>query len=59
MENALEADIDTMIHGVHRDSNGNESYRPDISDRIAEQGVFVNPTLGQGLARIRQLEDNP
>ena len=59
MENALEADIDTMIHGVHRDSNGNDSYRPDIADRIAEQGVFVNPTLGQGLARIRQLEDNP
>ena len=59
MENALEAGIDTMIHGVHRDFNGNDSYRPDISERIAEQGVFVNPTLGQGLARIRQLEDNP
>ena len=59
MENALEAGIDTMIHGVHRDSNGNDSYRPDISERIAEQGIFVNPTLGQGLARIRQLEDNP
>ena len=59
MENALQAGIDTMIHGVHRDSNGNDSYRPDISERIAEQGVFVNPTLGQGLARIRQLEDNP
>ncbi len=59
MENALEAGIDTMIHGVHRDSNGNDDYRPDIADQIAEQGVFVNPTLGQGLARIRQLEDNP
>ena len=59
MENALEAGIDTMIHGVHRDSNANDDYRSDISDRIAEQGVFVNPTLGQGLARIRQLEDNP
>lgn len=59
MENALEADIDTIIHGVHRDSNGNDSYRTDIADRIAEQGVFVNPTLGQSLARIRQLEDDP
>ena len=58
MENALEAGIDTMIHGVHRDSNGNDDYRTDIADRIAEQAVFVNPTLGQGLARIRQLEDN-
>lgn len=59
MENALDARIDTMIHGVHRDHNGNDDYRPDIADRIAEQGVFVNPTLGQGLARIRQLEDEP
>ena len=59
MENALEAGIDTMIHGVHRNSNGEDDYRLDISDRLAEQGVFVNPTLGQGLARIRQLEDDP
>ena len=59
MENALEAGIDTMIHGVHRDLDGSDNYRSDISDRISEQGVFVNPTLGQGLARIRQLEDNP
>ena len=59
MENGLDAGIDTMIHGVHRDANGDDSYRPDISDRLAEQGVFVNPTLGQSLARIRQLEDNP
>lgn len=59
MENALQSGIDTMIHGVHRDADGADEYRPDISDRIAEQGVFVNPTLGQGLARIRQLEDNP
>lgn len=59
MENALEAGIDTMIHGVHRDSNANDVYRPDIADRIAAQGIFVNPTLGQSLARIRQLEDNP
>ena len=59
MENALAAGVDTIIHGVHRDFDGNDDYRPDIADRIAEQGVFVNPTLGQGLARIRQLEDNP
>ncbi len=59
MENALEAGIDTMIHGVHRDANGSDSYRSDIADKIAEQGVFVNPTLGQSLSRIRQLEDNP
>ena len=59
MVNALDAGIDTMIHGVHKDSDGADTYRPDISDRLAEQGVFVNPTLGQSLARIRQLEDDP
>ena len=59
MENALEASVDTVIHGVHRDADGSDNYRSDIADRIAKQGVFVNPTLGQGLARIRQLEDNP
>ena len=59
MANALEAGIDTMIHGVHRDANGADNYRSDIAVRIAQQGVFVNPTLGQGLARIRQLENNP
>ena len=28
-----------MIHGVHRNSNGDDDYRRDIADRIAEQGV--------------------
>ena len=57
MVNVLHAGIDTIIHGVHKDPDGADTYRPDISDRIAEQGVFVNPTLGQGVARIRMLED--
>ena len=57
MANALEASIDTIIHGVHKDPDGADTYRPDITERIAEQGVFVNPTLGQGVARIRMLED--
>ena len=57
MVNSLDAGIDTIIHGVHKDADGADTYRPDISERIAEQGVFVNPTLGQGLARIRMLED--
>ena len=57
MLNALDAGIDTIIHGVHKDPDGADTYRPDIAERIAEQGVFVNPTLGQGLARIRMLED--
>ena len=57
MANSLEAGIDTIIHGVHKDPDGADTYRPDITERIAEQGVFVNPTLGQGVARVRMLED--
>ena len=57
MLNSLDAGIDTIIHGVHKDPDGADTYRPDIAERIAEQGVFVNPTLGQGVARIRMLED--
>ena len=57
MVNSLDAGIDTIIHGVHKDPDGADTYRPDIAERIAEQGVFVNPTLGQGVARIRMLED--
>ena len=57
MVNSLEAGIDTIIHGVHKDPDGSDTYRPDITERIAKQGVFVNPTLGQGVARIRMLED--
>ena len=57
MANSLDAGIDTIIHGVHKDPDGADTYLPDITERIAEQGVFVNPTLGQGVARVRMLED--
>ncbi len=59
MVNVLEAGVDTIIHGVHKDADGSDNYRPDIADRIAEQGVFVNPTLGQSFSRIRALEQHP
>ncbi len=59
MKNALAAGVDTIIHGVHRDADGSDKYRLDIADRIAEAGIFVNPTLGQSVARIRQLEEEP
>ena len=57
MVNALDAGIDTIIHGVHKDPDGSDTYRPDISERIAENGAFVNPTIGASVARIRGLEN--
>lgn len=57
MINVLDAGIDTIIHGYHRDSDGTFRYDPKVSDRIARQGVFLNPTLHPGRRRIRDLED--
>ena len=57
MSNVLDAGIDTIIHGVHKDPDGSDTYRPDISERIAESGVFVNPTLGGAVTSIRRFED--
>ena len=54
MVNALEAGIDTIIHGYHKDPDGSFRYRPEITERIAEDGVFVNATLYQG----RDAEEN-
>ena len=59
MVNALDAGIDTIIHGVHKEADGSDVYRPEIAERIAERGVFVNPTLGGAVTRIRLLENAP
>ena len=59
MVNSLDAGIDTIIHGVHKEADGSDVYRPEIADRIAERGVFVNPTLGGAVTRIRMLENEP
>ena len=59
MVNTLAAGIDTIIHGVHKEADGSDVYRPEIAEKIAEQGVYVNPTLGGGVIRIRMLENTP
>jgi imidazolonepropionase-like amidohydrolase len=53
--NALDAGIDTIIHGLHNEPDGTLQYRPEISARMAEKGVFLNPTLHQGRERMWQL----
>ena len=57
MINALDAGIDTIIHGVYNEPDGDRSYRPDITERIVDQGVFLNPTIHQSRERIWQLEE--
>ena len=56
ISNVLEAGIDTIIHAIHREPDGTSTFRPEIAERIARQGVFVNATMGSGLARVRTLE---
>jgi len=57
MINSLDAGVDTIVHGYHREPDGSYLYRPDIAERIAGQGVFVNPTMYQAVPGITVLED--
>lgn len=57
MINVLEAGIDTIIHGIHKEPDGTSTYRPEISARIARSGVFLNATLAGARVRIEWLED--
>ena len=43
--NALEAGFDMIIHCVFREPDGTYRFREDVAERIAKQGVWVNPTL--------------
>ena len=69
--NALDAGVDTIVHAIHADPDGTYRYRPELTDRIIEQGVFVNPTLhairhqvwflegkleGEGLSKQEQID---
>ena len=56
ISNALEGGVDTIIHGSHMEPDGTLRYRPEISERMARDGIFLNPTLHQGRERIWQLE---
>jgi len=50
--NCLDAGVDMIIHCVFNDADGTANFRPDVAERIAEQGAFVNPTLHVARARI-------
>jgi len=45
MLNCLDAGVDTIIHARHHDENGNNVYRPDVTERILKQGAMVNMTI--------------
>ena len=45
IENSLDAGIDMIIHCIFKEADGSDVFRPDLVERIAEAGAYVNPTL--------------
>lgn len=55
--NSLEAGVDTIIHGYHLEPDGTFVYRSEISDAMAKNGIYLNPTLHQARQRLWYLKD--
>ena len=56
IERALDAGIDMLIHCAFYDVDGRFSFRPGLARRIADRGVWVNPTIHIRRVRIWRLE---
>ena len=55
--NALDAGADMLVHCNFYQPDGSYRYEPDVAERIARQGVWVNPTLHVARSRIWKLEE--
>ncbi|MEE8159929.1 MAG: amidohydrolase family protein [Dehalococcoidia bacterium] len=56
MQNVLEAGYDGIYHAFFAGEDGLPSFDQEIAKRIAEQGVWVNPTIHIGRSGIWALE---
>jgi len=56
MHNCLDAGIDTIIHARHIQPDGTWEYRPEVTERMVKQGVYVNLTLNESRAIVQNLE---
>ena len=56
MVNVLDAGIDIIVHGFFALDESTREFNPRVAERIAEQGVWVNPTLQISRARIREMD---
>ncbi len=58
--NSLDAEVDMIIHCVFKEPDGTDNFRPDVAERIGENGAYVNPTLhvgrSAGWALLREKE---
>ena len=57
MSHVLDAGFDIIIHGFFADEDTTRRFDPGVAERIAKQGVWVNPTLHIGRSRIWQLRE--
>ncbi len=48
MINALDAGVDMMEHGGFIEPDGSYVFRPEVAERIAQQGMYVSPTVQTG-----------
>ena len=55
--NALDAGADMLVHSNFYQPDGTYRYDPEVAERIARQGVWVNPTLHVARSRIWKLEE--
>ncbi|MBM4408810.1 MAG: amidohydrolase family protein [Chloroflexi bacterium] len=49
IERVLDAGVDMIIHCTFWNPDGSKAYRPDLAERIANEGRWVNPTLYGGM----------
>jgi len=61
IRNCVEAGIDHLIHGkwYQRDAGGGLDYDQKVVDKMAEQGQWVDPTIGQALLALDAQKVNP
>ena len=57
MVRSLKAGVDTIIHGVFKESDGTNKFREDVVELILKNNTFVNPTLAPGMMRVKIMEN--
>lgn len=57
IENALDAKVDTIVHCMHFERDGTFKYNKELTKRIVDQGVYVNPTLHAIRHQVWHLEN--
>jgi imidazolonepropionase-like amidohydrolase len=54
--NALDTSADMIIHGNFNNADGSATFVPDLARRMADQDVWLNPTVHIGRTRIWRLQ---